>query len=444
MPVQVNMYPIASLISQGIVMLNDTTNSFSTTLAATPNSVRIAYDTAREAVRIARSAAQTQWSDYSSNIIYDRGSVGIGTSSFDISFALYVHGDVSCQNIVANSYQNLPISTTERAGIVRLEGDIFSAASDRAATAENLNRVYTIATQTATTLSNVFGGGDVTTGFKELTVNTISATRYVGIPTSTTRITGMVRLSDATATADSTRAATSFAVKQLNDKINNLYTLWGASSLAGVAATYANVNYDIEVGNIKCVALNCSHYLNLPIATSTMPGVVVISDSLVNADSTQAASSMAVKQLSDRVDKLSNAWTAGARDGTIVYTGNIGVNTSAPTSGYDLDLVGSARITNSLKVGDGISMRGVHTYSVTLIPTGMMPLTYVLNYTVSMKDMKYTIHLTPQSTEARLISCVVTAKSPGWCTFNVYSIDTTTGTVAPMEQVVTVDVLLIE
>lgn len=439
-----NSYPIASLTSQGIVMLNDTVNSFSTTLAATPNSVRIAYNTARDAVRIASSAAQTQWSDYANNIIYDRGSVGIGTSSFDISYSLFVNGPLFCDSVQASSYYNLPAASTSNAGIVELEGDIFNSSTDKAATAENMNKVYALATQTATMLSNVFGGGDVSTGFKELTVNTIAATRYVGIPTSSTRITGMVRLSDATTTADSTRAATSFAVKQLSDKINNLYTLWNASSLAGIAANYNNINYDVDVGNIKCVALNCSNYLNLPLANSTMPGVVLLSDSLVNADSAQAASSLAVKLLNDRLDNMNNSWTAGGKAGSIVFTGQIGVNTSVPTSGYDLDLVGSARVTNSLLIGNCQAIRGIQTYSVTLIPTGRVPLTYVLNYTVPTIDMKYTIQLTPQSTENMLLSCAVTGKAPGWCTFNLYSMDASTGAVAPVQQVVTVDVLVIQ
>lgn len=437
--------PRASLTTQGTVMLNDTINSFSTSLAATANSVRIAYNNAYTAMQLAQSASKTQWSDYASNIYYNNGSVGIATTSFDISYQLYVNGGIFCNSIKSSTYDNLPVATTSTHGIVRLENDLYSISTDRAPTALALNTVYQTASRIDQSLKTIFGGGDVTTGFTELKVNKLIATKYVGIPTSSNTVAGLVKLSDAITRTDSTCAASSFAVKQINDKVSTLTKLWNGSAFSGasVRANYEDIVFDAEYGNVKCVSLACANYINLPLATSETPGIVTLSDSVINADPTQAASSMAVMQLNDKISLLSNQWTRSGD--TITYVGNVGINTSVlPSTAPSLYVGGDTCIDGTFKLQQSTALHGVYTYLVDLPPTGISPLVYTLMFQNPMRNDTYTVLLTPQSTESLMLSCVVRSKSSAFCVFNVYSVSSLTNSVAAATRSVQVNVLVIE
>lgn len=432
--------PRASTITQGLVLLNDSTNSFSTTTGATANSIRKVYNAAQTAIQIAQSAAETQWGDYANNIFYDAGSVGIGVSEYDVSFQLYVDGNARCDSITSNTYIGLPTSTTTSLGIVKLTDDVYNNSTTIAPTANALNRVYNIASQTQNTLSSVFGGGDLSTGFRELSVNTIRAAVYLGIPTSSTRIVGLVRLSDATASQDSTRAASSLAVKQLNDKINVLTTLWNASSFAGVIQTYQNIDFDIDVGNLRCNSLYCSNYVNLPLASTSKPGIVMLSDSLVNDDSTQAATSSAIKQLNDKVLLFSGQWVTTQDEG-IYYEKSVGIGTY-PINECSLNVYGDIRVGGRIKVGEGNFLNGLRSYTITLPPTNAMPLTHTLTFETPCANTNYQVFLTPRSTETKVLSCVVTFKSVDFLSFNVYSLDHLLNVYSPTLLPVYVDTLV--
>ena len=166
----------ATTSAKGAVQLEDSTSSISTTTAATPNSVRLAFDAGTAAAAVANAA-------------------------------LPKAGGTMTGNIVFNSAQTFPVSgiqlaTTAQLGVVQI-GTNISVTSG----------VISVATATGATLGLVSVGSNLQ--------NTGGA---ISVLSASTAQPGVVQLNDSTTSTSTTLALTANQGKVLQDQINALTT----------------------------------------------------------------------------------------------------------------------------------------------------------------------------------------------------------------------------
>jgi hypothetical protein len=260
--------PQSSTSISGIVQLNDTINSTSTTQAGTANAVKQAYDLANTANTLA------------SGKVSKTGDTMTG--ALTVSSTLY-----------ANTYSNLPQSSTSISGIVQLNDTVNSTSTTQASTANAVKQAYDLA-NTANTLASgkVSKTGDTMTG--ALTVSsTLYANTYSNLPQSSTSISGIVQLNDTVNSTSTTQASTANAVKQAYDLANTANTLAsGKVSKTGDTMTGA-----LTVSS----TLYANTYSNLPTASTSVAGIVQLTNDYTSTSQTTAPTS---KALNDAINSI--------------------------------------------------------------------------------------------------------------------------------------------
>ncbi|WP_050977463.1 phage tail protein [Edwardsiella ictaluri] len=154
-------HPDATLTTSGIVQLNDSISSTSTTQAATANAVKQAYDTGAQA-KIRADSAYT----------------------------------------LANDKWMAVNASTTRAGIVQLNDSINSTSTTQAATANAVKQAYDTGAQAKNRADSAY---------------TLANDKWMAVNASTTRA-GIVQLNDNINSTSTTQAATANAVKQAYDR----------------------------------------------------------------------------------------------------------------------------------------------------------------------------------------------------------------------------------
>ncbi|EKS7807547.1 tail fiber protein [Edwardsiella ictaluri] len=182
-------HPTATLDEVGFVRLNDSTDSDSTTQAATPNAVKRTYEEAT------RAASTSQ----------------AGQVLLEDSISSYSTTNAATANAVRYAYENaVRPATTSQAGQVLLEDSVSSTSTTNAPTANAVRYAYENAVRPATTSQA-----------------------------------GQVLLEDSVSSTSTTNAPTSSALKRTYDRANSAYDRANSAyDRASSAYSYAGSIYD--------------------------------------------------------------------------------------------------------------------------------------------------------------------------------------------------------
>ncbi|WP_395754890.1 tail fiber protein [Edwardsiella ictaluri] len=269
-------HPDATLTTSGIVQLNDSISSTSTTQAATANAVKQAYDTGAQAKIRADSAytlANDKWmavnaSTTRAGIVQLNDSINSTSTTqaatanavkqaYDTGAQAKIRAD-SAYTLANGKWMAVNASTT-RAGIVQLNDSINSTSTTQAATANAVKQAYDTGAQAKSRADSAY---------------TLANDKWMAVNASTTRA-GIVQLNDSINSTSTTQAATANAVKQAYDT--------GAQAKSRADSAYT-------LANDKWMAVN---------ASTTRAGIVQLNDSINSTSTTQAATANAVKQAYD-------------------------------------------------------------------------------------------------------------------------------------------------
>jgi hypothetical protein len=196
--------PTATILAANIVQLEDSTSSNSITTAATPNSVRAAYDLANAALPLT-------------------GGTMTGAITFDPSQVLPI-----------NSIQG---ASTTQVGVVQLEDSVVSTSNSTAATPNSVKTAYDAAVAAQSTADDALplAGGTMTgvivfdagQTFPVIGIQDASPTQkgVVQVGTNIGVTAGVINIADGNTTAK--------GVVQLTDALNSTSTTLGLSANAG-------------------------------------------------------------------------------------------------------------------------------------------------------------------------------------------------------------------
>lgn len=246
--------PNATTSAQGVARLNSSTNSTSTTEAATPSAVRAAYNLASGKANATHSHAAGELPGAS---LTGLGIVQLNASSSSTSTstaatpsainAVRLIAEAKANATHSHSASDLPAGTTSAAGLLRLNASSTSTNSTQAATPSAVNAVRLIA---------------------EAKANASHSHQANDLPTGSTGAAGIVQLNASTTSTSSTQAATPSAVNTVRE-----------------------------------IAQNHSHSAtDLPTATNSSAGIMRLSSLVSSTSTTQAASSFAVKLAYDNAN----------------------------------------------------------------------------------------------------------------------------------------------
>lgn len=151
-------------------------------------------------------------------------------------------------------------------------------------------------------LSNVAILANSTTVYIDANRITSGTVPQARLPNASVNTTGIVRLSSSTSSSCNNSAATSFAVKKAYDLAQNTVSLLAAYTASNIMSVY------VDAGNIIYGQVAIEH---LPIASTSEPGIVLLSDAINSNSSTEAATSKAVYEtyamVLDALETASNA-----------------------------------------------------------------------------------------------------------------------------------------
>ncbi|WP_395755581.1 tail fiber protein [Edwardsiella ictaluri] len=307
----------ASTTRAGIVQLNDSINSTSTTQAATANAVKQAYDTGAQAKIRADSAytpANGKWmavnaSTTRAGIVQLNDSINsTSTTQAATANAVKQAYDTGAQAksradsayTLANDKWMAVNASTTRAGIVQLNDSINSTSTTQAATANAVKQAYDTGAQAKSRADSAY---------------TLANDKWMAVNASTTRA-GIVQLNDSINSTSTTQAATANAVKQAYDT--------GAQAKNRADSAYT-------LANDKWMAVN---------ASTTRAGIVQLNDNINSTSTTQAATANAVKQAYDRAVRASQMTR------TQLFSGDVGSGyiplAQNPSNFHELIVIGCA------------------------------------------------------------------------------------------------------
>ncbi|EYD83200.1 TPA: tail fiber protein [Escherichia coli] len=212
---QITGIPDGTLTQKGIVKLNNTTNSASTTEAATPSAVKAVYDLANSKAATSHIHAWNQITGIPDGTLTQKGVVKLNnttnsTSSTEAATpsavkAVYdlANGKASASHTHAwEQITNIPDATLGKKGIVQLSSIVPSTSTTEAATPYSVKVAYDLA-NTKAPASHAHPWNQIT-----------------GIPDGTLTQKGIVKLNNTTNSTSTTEAATPSAVKAAMDKAN--------------------------------------------------------------------------------------------------------------------------------------------------------------------------------------------------------------------------------
>ncbi|EGH1358808.1 tail fiber protein [Escherichia coli] len=213
-------HPDATLTQKGFTQLNSSTNSTLETQAATPKAVKAAMDKANEALEKAGAdkAHKHPWADITGvpdGTTAQKGVVKLNSSTNSTSTteaatpsAVKAAYDLA-NGKAAGSHKHawgditgVPDGTTAQKGIVKLNSATNSTSTTEAATPGAVKAAY-----------------DLANG-KAASSHTHAWSQITGVPDATTAQKGVVKLNSATNSTSTTEAATPSAVKAAYDKAN--------------------------------------------------------------------------------------------------------------------------------------------------------------------------------------------------------------------------------
>lgn len=217
---------VASTSDAGVVQLTDSISSTSTTTAATPNSVKTAYDLAAAAIPLTQKAAANGVAtlDASGLVPTNQLPALAITNTFVVAsqaamLALTAEtGDVAVRTDVNKSFilTATPASTLANWQELLTPPDAVSSVDGRTGTV-TLSDLYAAKGITISTTSPLAGGGD------------LSANRTLSIADASTSVKGAVQLSSLTNSTSEILAATPKAVKDAYDLANTANTTANAA-----------------------------------------------------------------------------------------------------------------------------------------------------------------------------------------------------------------------
>ena len=340
-----------STTTVGVVQLTDSTSSTSTTTAATPNSVRTAYNLANAALPKA-GGTMTGVITFDAAQTFPITSIQTATTSQKGVVQVGTNIQVSSGTISVN------VGTVAQAGVVQLTNSTSSTSTTTAATPNSVKTAFDTATTAQTTAAAALPtvGGTMTgvitfaagqtfpvssiqnattaqKGVVQVGSNIQVSSGTISVNTGSTSTAGVLQLTDSTSSTSTTTAATPDSVKTAYDLANNALpkaggTMTGVIAFAPAQTFPASSIQDattaqkgiVQVGtNIQVT----SGTISVDSASTTQVGVVQLNDTTSSTSTTLALTAAAGKSLQDQIDALSvstNLTLAGTIDAS---TGNL-------------------------------------------------------------------------------------------------------------------------
>ena len=260
----------ASTTQKGIVKLNTSTNSTSTTEAATPSSVKAAYDLA--------------------NGKYTKPQTGIPSSDLT--------SDVQA------TLNKVVDGTTTTKGIVQLTNSTSSTSTTTAATPSSVKTAYDLANGKYTKPTNGIPATDLESSIQTTLNKVVDGT----ISTK-----GLVQLTDSTTSISTSTAATPNSVKSAYDLANGKYS----KPTNGIPVT--DLESSIQTTLNKVVD-----------GTTTTKGIVQLTNSATSTSTTTAATPSSVKTVNDALATHNNDYLKHGITGTSTGSANTYILTPSP------------------------------------------------------------------------------------------------------------------
>lgn len=208
-------HPDATLTQKGFTQLSNATNSDDETKAATPKAVKTAYDLANSKAATSHNHAWNQITGIPDGTLTQKGVVKLNNTTNSTSTteaatpsavkAVYdlANGKASASHAHAwEQITNIPDATLGKKGIVQLSSTVPSTSTTEAATPYSVKIAYDLA--------NTKAPASHTHPWNQIT----------GIPDGTLLQKGIVKLNNTTNSTSTTEAATPSAVKAAMDKAN--------------------------------------------------------------------------------------------------------------------------------------------------------------------------------------------------------------------------------
>jgi hypothetical protein len=348
-----------STSTAGIVQLTDSTSSTSTTTAATPNSVRLAFNNGSTAYSNAVSVASA-----------DATSKAATAYTNAITFAANA-SNISSGTVAA---ARLPTANTTATGITQLTDSTSSTSTTTAATPNSVRLAFnngstaysnavSVASADATTKAGTAYTNAITfaANASNISSGTVAAAR---LPTGSTAASGIVQLTDSTSSTSTTTAATPNSVRLA---FNNAATAY--SNAVSVAAADATTKAGTAYTNAITFAANATNLTNGTIPYARIPANIVNTTAsftfsgiqTYNANIVMSASRHLVMSTTSGVSAngtLGSSGQALLTNGTGVYWGTPATGTiTGVTAGNGLTGGGtSGNVTLNVGQGTGISV----------------------------------------------------------------------------------------
>jgi len=283
----------ASTTQSGAVQLEDSTSSTSTTKAATPNSVKSAYDLASTANTTAGTAIPKNTVTATGDLLYASGSatvtrLGIGTAAQLLQ--------VSVGGIPEWVTPPAAVGTAATGGVygvTTLTDATNSTSTTTAATPNSVKSAYDLA---AGKVASVAGTGAI--------ASTGGTAPVISVADATTSVRGAVQLEDSTSSTSTTTAAVPNSVKSAYDL--------AAGKVASVAGT----------GAISSTG-GTAPVISVADGSTTVKGAVQLEDSTSSTSTTTAAVPNSVKSAYDLANTANTTAGTAIPKATVTAAGDL-------------------------------------------------------------------------------------------------------------------------
>lgn len=246
--------PAASTSAYGVTKLSDATNSTSTTLAATANAVKQAYDLANGKGTYSKPSTGIPKSDLASAVQTSLGKADTALQSYTEQYTGTITGvSANGTSVATSGVANIPAATTGKYGVTKLSSSTSSTSTALAATASAVKAAYDLA--------NTYKGTVTSITINGTTKNQTNGVIDLGtIPTEDS-------INNILTIIEDNEYVTATAITDLNERITNLELNGGGGSsdaniqavdtgdvIDDVTVNYATTAYvDGLVGDINSI-----------------------------------------------------------------------------------------------------------------------------------------------------------------------------------------------
>ncbi|WP_374365925.1 tail fiber protein [Stutzerimonas sp.] len=377
----------ATLARAGLVQLNNTLSSTSTTQALTAAQGKKLQDE-----KLPTSRVQTSATDTTVDALLTVGAFGLGTLSMAVVDDLNTL-DVTGLYSPSSSTLNIPPSVVSGSTCLHISSSTTHAT--QLVWARSLDRIYSrrksagvwsdwveifhngnlspVETSRQITAGNGLTGGGTLAADRTLSLGTpgkiststsnsttaTSHTHELELPAASTSEPGIVQLNNTLTSTSTSQAATPNAVKEANDNANNRApssrVLTAGNGLTGGGSLGSDRTFALGTpGTVSTASSNNvsatshTHALTLPAASTSEPGIVQLNNTLTSTSTSQALTAAQGKKLQDeklptsRVQSSATDTTAAA----LLTVGAFGLGTrNTPTFPTLDDLPGGGGLT---------------------------------------------------------------------------------------------------